>query len=64
VTDLETRVAPRRNALRRAAPALLGYAAVRALGLLALALWSAARDKSAYTLLTARWDSLWYTRVA
>ncbi|NED04633.1 hypothetical protein G3I55_23550, partial [Streptomyces sp. SID6648] len=50
--------------MRRAAPALLGYAAVRALGLLALALWSAARDKSAYTLLTARWDSLWYTRVA
>nr|WP_206327248.1 mannosyltransferase family protein [Streptomyces sp. S3(2020)] len=50
--------------MRRAAPALLGYAAVRALGLLALILWSAARDKSAYTLLTARWDSLWYTRVA
>ncbi|GHB53510.1 membrane protein [Streptomyces viridiviolaceus] len=65
VTDLETRVtAGRPGALRRAAPALLGYAAVRALGLLALALWSAARDKSAYTLLTARWDSLWYTRVA
>nr|WP_203615483.1 mannosyltransferase family protein [Streptomyces sp. SID13726] len=50
--------------MRRAAPALLGYAAVRALGLVTLALWSAARDKSAYTLLTARWDSLWYTRVA
>ncbi len=49
---------------RRAAPALLGYAAVRALGLLALVVWSAARDKSAYTLLTARWDALWYTRVA
>ncbi|MFI9829886.1 mannosyltransferase family protein [Streptomyces sp. NPDC051913] len=64
MTDLETRAAPPGNALRRAAPALLGYAAVRALGLLALALWSAARDKSAYTLLTARWDSLWYTRVA
>jgi hypothetical protein len=65
VTDLETHVvADRAGALRRAAPALLGYAAVRALGLLALALWSAARDKSAYTLLTARWDSLWYTRVA
>ncbi|MDH6552328.1 hypothetical protein M2161_002727 [Streptomyces sp. SAI-133] len=61
VTDLGTRTEP---ALRRAAPALLGYAAVRALGLLALALWSAARDKSAYTLLTARWDALWYTRVA
>ncbi|MFE5602626.1 glycosyltransferase family 39 protein [Streptomyces coelicoflavus] len=70
MTDLETRTAGRTGApgppgaLRRAAPALLGYAAVRALGLLALALWSAARDKSAYTLLTARWDSLWYTRVA
>jgi hypothetical protein len=64
VTDLETRTVDRTGALRRAAPALLGYAAVRALGLLALALWSAARDKSAYTLLTARWDALWYTRVA
>jgi hypothetical protein len=61
VTDLETRGPA---TLRRAAPALLGYAAVRALGLLTLALWSAARDKSAYTLLTARWDALWYTRVA
>ncbi|MFE7650213.1 glycosyltransferase family 39 protein [Streptomyces phaeoluteigriseus] len=66
MTDLETRAAPPGPAttLRRAAPALLGYAAVRVLGLLALAAWSAARDKSAYTLLTARWDSLWYGRVA
>ncbi|MFE9677894.1 mannosyltransferase family protein [Streptomyces sp. NPDC006259] len=66
MTDPETRAAPPAGpaTLRRAAPALLGYAAVRALGLLALAVWSAARDKSAYTLLTARWDSLWYTRVA
>ncbi|AQS70353.1 glycosyltransferase family 39 protein [Streptomyces pactum] len=64
MTDLGTRTAGRPGALRRAAPALVGYAAVRALGLLTLALWSAARDKSAYTLLTARWDSLWYTRVA
>ncbi|MEU0674079.1 hypothetical protein ABZ330_14505 [Streptomyces sp. NPDC006172] len=50
--------------LRRAAPALLGYAAVRILCLLTLTVWSAARGKSAYTLLTARWDALWYTRVA
>ncbi|MGA5204243.1 hypothetical protein [Streptomyces variegatus] len=65
MTDLEERAAPSRaGALRRAAPALAGYAAVRALGLLALFLWSAARDKSAYTLLTARWDALWYVRVA
>ncbi|WP_326779921.1 mannosyltransferase family protein [Streptomyces longwoodensis] len=65
MTDLETRVAPP-GAPRtlRAAPALLGYAAVRALGLLALALWSAARDTSAYKLLTARWDAIWYVRVA
>lgn len=49
---------------RRAAPALLGYAAVRALGLVTLAVWSAARDKSAHQLLSARWDSLWYTRIA
>ncbi|MFE7167531.1 hypothetical protein [Streptomyces sp. NPDC057616] len=65
MTDLATRTAPPRDgALRRAAPALLGYAAVRALGLVVLAMWSAARGKSAYTLLTARWDALWYTRVA
>ncbi|MFD5537164.1 mannosyltransferase family protein [Streptomyces sp. NPDC127079] len=65
MTDLERpAAAPRVPALRRAAPALLGYAAVRALGLLTLAVWSAARGKNAYTLLTARWDSLWYTRVA
>ncbi|UXY26664.1 mannosyltransferase family protein [Streptomyces sp. HUAS TT20] len=65
MTDLATRVAPPRYApLRRAAPALLGYAAVRVLGLVVLAVWSAARGKSAHTLLTARWDALWYTRVA
>ncbi|MET8773068.1 glycosyltransferase family 39 protein [Streptomyces sp. NPDC004658] len=65
MTDLATRVAPpRAPLLRRAAPALVGYAAVRALGLVVLAVWSAARGKSAFTLLTARWDSLWYTRVA
>lgn len=66
VTDLETPVAtpPRTGPLRRAAPALVGYVGVRALGLIVLALWSAANGKSAHTLLTARWDSLWYTRVA
>ncbi|PWI06029.1 hypothetical protein DIZ27_35895 [Streptomyces sp. NWU339] len=65
MTDLETRALPSRpGVLRRAAPALLGYAAVRALGLAVLALWSEARGKSAYTLLTARWDALWYTRIA
>lgn len=66
VTDLETPVGPTRAGpvRRRAAPAVLGYAAVRVLGLVALAVWSAARDKSPHQLLSARWDSLWYTRVA
>ncbi|MET8474554.1 hypothetical protein ABZY90_24820 [Streptomyces sp. NPDC006422] len=61
MTDVDPRHRP---SPRYAAPALLGYAAVRALGLLVLAVWSAASGKSAHTLLTARWDSLWYTRVA
>jgi hypothetical protein len=65
VTVLDIRAGgTRAPLLRRAVPALLGYAAVRALGLVVLAVWSAARGKSAYGLLTARWDSLWYTRVA
>ncbi|MFF3449832.1 glycosyltransferase family 39 protein [Streptomyces sp. NPDC002667] len=55
---------PAEGALRRAAPALLGYAAVRALGLVTLAVWSAASGGSAHRLLSERWDSLWYTRVA
>ncbi len=37
---------------------------MRVLGVVVLTLWSAARDKSALTLLSARWDALWYTRVA
>ncbi|MET9294619.1 hypothetical protein [Streptomyces sp. NPDC003077] len=52
------------NALRRAAPALLAYAAIRALGVVVLAVWSAANGKDWHTLLAARWDALWYTRVA
>ncbi|WP_425835638.1 hypothetical protein [Streptomyces fractus] len=61
MTDVDQR---HRLSPRYAAPALLGFAAVRALGLLVLAMWSAASGKSAHTLLTARWDSLWYTRIA
>lgn len=57
-------VPPPASLPRRAVPAVLGYAAVRALGLVVLAVWSAARGKSALTLLSARWDSLWYARVA
>ncbi|WP_425578221.1 hypothetical protein [Streptomyces albiaxialis] len=53
-----------RDTCVRAAPALLAYAGVRLLGVLVLAAWAAASGKSAHQLLSARWDSLWYTRVA
>ncbi|WP_419993745.1 hypothetical protein [Streptomyces boninensis] len=52
-----------RGAARRAVPALLLFAAVRALGVAALALSAGANGKSAHELLSARWDSLWYARV-
>ncbi|MCX5379187.1 glycosyltransferase family 39 protein [Streptomyces sp. NBC_00091] len=48
----------------RAAPALAAFAAVRLLGLAVLALWGAAAGSSPHTLLSARWDSLWYARIA
>ncbi|MER6687821.1 glycosyltransferase family 39 protein [Streptomyces minutiscleroticus] len=66
MTDPATPAVPPRAgpSVRRAAPALLGYAAVRALGVAVLAVWSAARGTSAHHLLTARWDSVWYVRVA
>ncbi|WP_435861207.1 hypothetical protein [Streptomyces morookaense] len=50
--------------LRRAAPALLVYAGVRALGIVVLALWGLSDGKDPLTLLSARWDSLWYARIA
>ncbi|MEU4127431.1 glycosyltransferase family 39 protein [Streptomyces virginiae] len=49
---------------RRAAPALAVFAAVRLLGLTVLAVWGAAAGSSPHTLLSARWDSLWYARIA
>ncbi|MFE0346327.1 hypothetical protein [Streptomyces griseoluteus] len=65
MTETATRPAPPVTSLpRRALPALLGYAGVRILGLAVLAGWSAARGTSAHKLLSARWDSLWYARVA
>ncbi|WP_432588937.1 hypothetical protein [Streptomyces sp. HD1123-B1] len=53
-----------RAALRRAAPALLAYAGTRLVGLAVLAIWGAVADRSPHQLLAARWDSLWYTRIA
>nr|WP_037601403.1 hypothetical protein [Streptacidiphilus rugosus] len=50
--------------LRRALPALGLFVAVRALGLLVLAVWAGAEGRSPHQLLSARWDSLWYTDIA
>ncbi|WP_442815070.1 hypothetical protein OG730_31960 [Streptomyces sp. NBC_01298] len=49
---------------RRAAPALTVFVAVRLLGLTVLAVWGAVAGSSPHTLLSARWDSLWYARIA
>ncbi|WP_059009590.1 mannosyltransferase family protein [Streptomyces specialis] len=51
-------------ALRRAAPALLLFAAVRLLGVAVLELWHPAEEKAAAHLLSERWDSVWYTSIA
>ncbi|GAA2908204.1 glycosyltransferase family 39 protein [Streptomyces thioluteus] len=58
------RAAPAAGALRRAAPALLAYAAVRTLGIAVLALWGLTTGKDAHHLLSGRWDSVWYARIA
>ncbi|MET9663958.1 hypothetical protein ABZY19_01175 [Streptomyces sp. NPDC006475] len=58
------RLAALRNSFRAARPSLALYLAIRSLGLLVLVLWSASTGKSAHVLLSRRWDSLWYTRVA
>ncbi|WP_455362450.1 glycosyltransferase family 39 protein [Streptomyces sp. SYSU K21746] len=70
MTDLLTTALPRpaapaaMAALRRAAPALAAYAVVRLLGVAVLGVWGAAAGSSPHQLLSGRWDSLWYTRVA
>ncbi|MEY9843302.1 hypothetical protein [Streptacidiphilus sp. MAP5-3] len=53
-----------RTLLRRAAPALALFAAIRVLGLVVLAVWSGAEGRSPHQVLSARWDALWYTDIA
>ncbi|KUJ40041.1 hypothetical protein ACZ90_68950 [Streptomyces albus subsp. albus] len=53
-----------RRALRRAAPALLGYAAVRLLGILVLARWAHLRGHGLWPQLADQWDSKWYLGIA
>ncbi|WP_307805753.1 hypothetical protein [Streptomyces chrestomyceticus] len=50
--------------LRRAGPALLGYAAVRLLGTLVLMKWAHLQHRGLWPLLADRWDSGWYLGIA
>lgn len=50
--------------LRRAAPALLGYLAVRTLGLLVLAHWAHLKGHGVWPTLATSWDSGWYLGIA
>ncbi|MDT0345518.1 glycosyltransferase family 39 protein [Streptomyces sp. DSM 44938] len=50
--------------MRHAAPALLGFAAVRLLCAVVLALWDPAEEKGVVRLLSRRWDSVWYASIA
>ncbi|GHA33454.1 membrane protein [Streptomyces spiroverticillatus] len=50
--------------LRYAAPALLGYVAVRLTGLAILLVTASAQGKDGLLRLYGRWDSLWYQRIA
>lgn len=53
-----------RRALRRAAPALVGYLAVRLCGLLVLARWAHLRGHGVWPTLATSWDSGWYLEIA
>ncbi|MFF0422853.1 MULTISPECIES: mannosyltransferase family protein [unclassified Streptomyces] len=56
--------AAERGALRHAAPALLGFLAVRLLGLAVLARWAHLKGHGLWPLLARSWDSLWYLDIA
>ncbi|MET8837381.1 hypothetical protein ABZV78_26190 [Micromonospora sp. NPDC004540] len=57
-------VARLRRALLAAWPALAGYAAVRAVGLITLAIWGDARDARLLRLIGIRADAGWYLAIA
>ncbi|MDH6578107.1 hypothetical protein [Kitasatospora sp. MAP5-34] len=70
VLEPEYRAAPRPwrspllSPLRAAAPALLGYVAARAVGVLVLVAWGAHRGVSALYRLSSMWDAYWYQEIA
>ncbi|MFE9394419.1 hypothetical protein [Streptomyces flavidovirens] len=52
------------TSLRRAAPALAGYVAVRLLGVLVLAHWAHLKGHGLWPALATSWDSRWYLEIA
>ncbi|MBT2676758.1 hypothetical protein J7E95_39450 [Streptomyces sp. ISL-14] len=52
------------HALRRAAPALLAYLAVRCTGLLLLTVWAHRQRHGVWPILATRWDADWYLGIA
>lgn len=52
------------RALRRAAPALAAYVAVRTAGLLMLAVWADRQRLGLWAILAAQWDADWYLDIA
>ncbi|MEU6201468.1 hypothetical protein [Streptomyces sp. NPDC047061] len=61
---LPTATAAPRHALRRAAPALAAYLAVRLAGLVFLAGWAHRRHHGVWPMLATQWDSRWYLGIA
>ncbi|MEU9447587.1 hypothetical protein [Streptomyces sp. NPDC048277] len=53
-----------RHALRRAAPALAAYLAVRLAGLAFFAVWAHRRHHGVWPMLATQWDSRWYLGIA
>ncbi|WKX71259.1 hypothetical protein [Streptomyces sp. XD-27] len=53
-----------RRSLRRAAPALALYAAVRLTGMVAMAVWAWRLGRHPLTLLGHSWDAIWYAGIA
>ncbi|MFE6623535.1 hypothetical protein [Streptomyces sp. NPDC057740] len=51
-------------ALRRAAPALLAYVAVRGTGLLFLTVWAHRQGHGVWPILATQWDADWYLGIA
>jgi len=62
--DTDTKARPLAPTLRRAAPALLAYVAVRLLGLVFLGFWAHRQGHGVWPILATQWDAKWYLGIA